>query len=326
MAHELDFTTGRAGMAFVGATPWHGLGQQLLPDADIDTWRIQAGMDWDLVSSPVLFNGADGEIRSFDKKRVLSRSDSGDPLSVVSNAYNVVQPRDVLDFYASLVGDIGFKLHTAGVLLGGKKYWALAETGRDFRLKGQDQVAAFLLLATACDGTLATRAMFTSVRVVCANTLGFAVNGNSAGQVRVPHSAVFRPDEVKAQLGLIDTAFPEFEKSAEALADIGMSNRDAIEFLVRVFGDESLPIAEQSVSNARVMQSVFTLYDSAGRGSDLKSAKGTAWGLLNAATEFVDHHKGRSQNTRLDSAWFGEGAVIKRKAWDEALLLVKKAA
>ena len=65
------------------------------------------------------------------------------------------------------------------------------------------------------------------------------------------------------------------------------------------------------------------LYDGRGRGSELESANGTAWGLLSAVTEFVDHHKqARSNDNRLDSAWFGQGAQIKQRALDNALKLI----
>lgn len=55
----------------------------------------------------------------------------------------------------------------------------------------------------------------------------------------------------------------------------------------------------------------------------MESARGTAWGLLNAVTEYVDHERrARSSEYRMDSAWFGQGAVIKQKALDVALQLV----
>jgi len=55
----------------------------------------------------------------------------------------------------------------------------------------------------------------------------------------------------------------------------------------------------------------------------MESARGTAWGLLNAVTEYVDHEKrARSSEYRMDSAWFGQGAVIKQKALNAALQLV----
>jgi hypothetical protein len=36
MAHQLDLTTGKAAMAYVGDTPWHGLGQQLTVNSPLD--------------------------------------------------------------------------------------------------------------------------------------------------------------------------------------------------------------------------------------------------------------------------------------------------
>ncbi|WP_410175380.1 DUF932 domain-containing protein, partial [Plesiomonas shigelloides] len=56
---------------------------------------------------------------------------------------------------------------------------------------------------------------------------------------------------------------------------------------------------------------------------DLASSQNTAWGLVNAVTEFVDHHRrARSQDNRLDSAWFGLGAQMKTRAMQHALALL----
>lgn len=67
----------------------------------------------------------------------------------------------------------------------------------------------------------------------------------------------------------------------------------------------------------------LSLYEGRGKGSTLPSAQGTAYGLLNAVTEFVDHERrARSTDYRLDSAWFGQGAAIKERALKQALLLV----
>ena len=82
------------------------------------------------------------------------------------------------------------------------------------------------------------------------------------------------------------------------------------------------PIPEV-LPNKRAMEKVQSLYEGKGRGSELVSARGTAWGLLNAVTEYVDHERrARSSEYRMDSAWFGQGALIKQKALDAALRLV----
>jgi hypothetical protein len=55
----------------------------------------------------------------------------------------------------------------------------------------------------------------------------------------------------------------------------------------------------------------------------MTSSRGTAWGLLNSMTEYVDfHRRARSHDHRRDAAWFGQGAQIKQRAWDEVMKLV----
>ncbi|HCF4947163.1 TPA: DUF932 domain-containing protein, partial [Pseudomonas aeruginosa] len=175
MAHLIEH------MAYVGEAPWHGLGSRLSPKQPLEVWQREAGMDWQIQESPVHFKadavGHLGSIHSFPEQKVLYRSDTKAPLSVVSQRYQVVQPREVLEFYRDLTQVSGYELETAGVLKGGRKFWALARTGQNTSLKGNDLVNGYLLLATSCDGTLATTATPTTVRVVCNNTLTIAVDG-----------------------------------------------------------------------------------------------------------------------------------------------------
>jgi hypothetical protein len=56
------------------------------------------------------------------------------------------------------------------------------------------------------------------------------------------------------------------------------------------------------------------------RGASLGGVHGTAYGWLNAVTEYVDHEKrARSQDNRLVNAWFGDGAELKTKAYQMAV-------
>ena len=107
-------------MAFVGATPWHGLGNQLPPKQPLEVWASKAGMDWSIRETPVCYrtNGIDHDhgVLSFEEQKVIYRSDSGAALSVVSDKYKAVQPREVLEFYRDLTDVFGYQLETAGVL------------------------------------------------------------------------------------------------------------------------------------------------------------------------------------------------------------------
>ena len=53
MSHDLDESTGKPAMAYVGERPWHGLGEALPPDQDIETWVQAARLDWEIEMLPV---------------------------------------------------------------------------------------------------------------------------------------------------------------------------------------------------------------------------------------------------------------------------------
>lgn len=314
-------------MAYAGQQPWHGLGNRLAPKQSIDAWTHAAGLDWQIESSEVRFvsgNGNLGAIHAFPDQRVLYRSDTKAPLAVVSSRYQIVQPAEILEFYRDLTEAGNFELETAGALLGGRKFWALAKTGHSGTLKAKDEIRGYLLLATACDGTLATTAQFTSVRVVCNNTLKIAL-GESTGAVKVAHRSQFDAAAVKRQLGIAVSSWDAFMVRTKALAERKVTDSAAEAFFRRVLTYPSTNAAERAapVVNERALKAVGQLYAGSGMGAKLPSASGTAWGLLNSITEFVDHHRrARSDDHRRDSSWFGQGAALKQKAWDEALKLV----
>ena len=317
MAHLIE------SMAYANATPWHGLGNQLTENQPIEVWAQQAGMDWNIREASVRFvaehDANISSIHTFPENKVLFRSDTNAPLSVVSQRYQVVQPREILEFYRDLTEISGFELETAGVLKGGRKIWALAKTGQSTALRGNDVTNGYVLLATACDGTLATTAQFTSIRVVCNNTLAVALAGGT-GAVKVPHSTNFDPEAVKKQLGISVSSWDEFMYRMKILSERKVKSVEAERYFLRVFTDHNTKAVGQT--NERAMAKALNLFDGQGKGADLDSTKGTAFGLLNAVTEFVDHERrARSVDHRLESAWFGQGASIKQKALEQALLM-----
>jgi phage/plasmid-like protein (TIGR03299 family) len=242
-------------MAYVGATPWHGLGTQLNTTQPIEVWAKQAGMDWEIREAAVSFStqAADdvGEVLSFPENKVLYRSDTKAPLSVVGQRYQVVQPREILEFYRDLTEVSGFELETAGVLKGGRKIWALAKTGQSSTLKGNDVTNGYVLLATACDGTLATTAQFTSVRVVCNNTLAVAL-GSSNGAVKVPHSTSFDSQAVKKQLGISVSVWDSFMYQMKTLSERRVKSREAANYFSRLFNESAA--AATALTHERAMK------------------------------------------------------------------------
>ncbi|MDC4985779.1 DUF932 domain-containing protein [Acinetobacter baumannii] len=337
-------------MAFVGDTPWHGLGNPLSPNQPIEVWAQQAGMDWRIESSNVSYMAKNERgqniLMPYEEQRVLYRSDTHAPLSVVSQRFQEVQPKEILEFYRDLTEQSGFELETAGVLKGGRKFWALARTGQSAALKGKDVSNGYILLATACDGTLATTAQFTSIRVVCNNTLAIALKGqnSNAGVVKVPHSTKFDADKVKQQLGVSVRAWDEHMYEMKQLSQRKVTQSEAAAYFDAVFNNATMSATDQEESiiqyylkaasmdkksnsksepNGRAMSKAMEMFNGQGRGADLSSAKDTAYGLLCSITEFCDHERrAMSRDHRLNSAWFGMGATIKQRGLEQVLRMV----
>ena len=214
MAHQIEQ------MAYVGATPWHGLGNQLTQKQPLEIWQREAGMDWQILESPVHFKsdaiGHLGTIHSFPEQKVLFRSDTKAPLSVVSQRYHTVQPREVLEFYRDLTEVSGYELETAGVLKGGRKFTALARTGQGAALR------------------VTTRSTATYCWPPPRWHPGYHRHANHrAGGMQqhpdhrprrhqsrdqVPHNTRFDPQAVKKQLGIAVSQWDDFMCRTRALA------------------------------------------------------------------------------------------------------------
>lgn len=318
MAHELDMTTGRAGIAYAqgSAVPWHGLGQTVNPNATIEEWRTAGGLAWDAVQTPVIFNGMNDEYQFWNDRSVLYRSDTGKPLSVVSKDYKTVQPSDVLGFFKTLAEKGGFEIETVGSLKEGRRIWALARVGGNEAVM-DDQVAPYLMLATSYDGTMATVAKWTSTRIVCSNTMDAALR-NEVGNttISIPHSAMFKPDFVRQELRIAINSWDEFLFSARGLAKARISDQEMDAYLLEMieppYGKTYTP---DQVRRSKGYQRIQALFNGSQIGTGQDAINGTAWGLLQATTQFIDHEQGRLPDNRLEKAWFGAGAKFKNKAF-----------
>ena len=317
MAHLIDFSNERANMAYIGETPWHGLGHKLTEKAPIEVWAKEAGMNHNIERSRVVYRHTEGVGGTgvMENKHVLWRSDTKEALAVVSDRYQIVQPMQVLEFYRDLVDSTGmYELETAGCLDGGKKYWALAKYkhAMDF---GGDIIKPYLMLASSADGTMATIAQHTSVRVVCNNTLQMSLRKDKETGIKVSHSTKFDATVIKNHLGVIDT-LEDYQEDVTMLINKAINKTQAAEIFVELVAKRD---DKNNITNEKAVKKIVgQIMDSLtmGPGAKLQSANGTAWGALNAITHYVDFKAGaRSDNNRFSSGQFGIGADFKKQAF-----------
>lgn len=336
MSHDIDVRNGQHTFAFTGSRSaiWHGLGQQMADDASVDEWAAASGLGFKVLRSKVRYETArDGSAPVvWDDQHVLFRSDTREPIAVVSEGYKVVQPREALDFFQRAARDVGLRIDTAGTLKKGKKFFASAKFDDGVVIPG-DRVEGNLLFATSCDGSMNTIVSNVATRVVCANTLAVAIGEKGKRTVKVSHRSVFDEEKVLVKLGLAVDGFQKFLADAKELSRYTMSPSAAHDTIAEILG-APVEVKSQADRDAadRVLKSagfnkVLALFAGEGRGAKLTGVRGTAWGVLNAFTQYADHEvRATSDDNRRDSAWFGAGAELKQSAYELLLARVTAAA
>ena len=339
MAHELDFTKGRAAIAFRGEVPWHGYGVSMRPGMTPDEWRQAAGLDFEVYTRPVFYGiEKDGKRLpvAIPDRQALLRDDTDGFLSIVSKDYKIHQPSKIFQFFTDLADHLDIQLEVCGALDGGRKIWALGRIGDSCTILGQDTINPYVLMATSFDGTLSTTAMYTSVRVVCQNTLGFSGAFDAAGDrsdvYKVRHNQEFVIRDAHGKLGLDEAAWLEYKRNMENLARFQVSPEQALEYFYTVAGQADA--IERNEENGeiiafpepgRVVKQFINAYHN-GPGANLASAKGTMFGALNAVTFYQDHlAPAGDRGKRFNSATFGGGNVRKQHAVNLALAKFEEA-
>lgn len=312
MAHEFE-----SGL-FVGEPAWHRLGVVLEQPPSIDDAIRLAGLDWEVRLAPLAL-AEDG--RAVSHRATVRGSDNA-ILGVVGPGYVPLQNRDAFGWFQPFVDSGAATLEAAGSLRGGRRVWVLARVADAIReVAPNDPITQYVLLAHAHDGTLAIRCGFTVVRVVCQNTLSGALDDDQSKLLKIRHRSGAR-DALERVREVIDLARGEFAATAEQLrqlARVGCDERTLRRYVREVF----VPGAADAENVAsRIVGNVVPLFEG-GRGAEL--SRGTLWGAYNAVTEYITHERGRSDDARVESAWFGEGARLARRALDVGLEFARAA-
>ena len=325
MAHNISEVGGRPEMFYTGERPWHGLGVELDKPATAEQAIKAAQMGWEVKKVPVhLPDGVE-----IPGHFATVREDTGVALGVVGDQYQPIQNKNAFSFFDSVVGEGQAIYHTAGSLGQGERVWILAKLPEIIRVTVEDVVEEFLLLTNSHNGWSSLRMFYTPVRVVCQNTLNMALGGAARKGIAIRHSGDIRNKIGEAQraLGLAIEFYSEFAEVSALLRNRALAMKELDVYLKGVVPDPKGGAISTRAQNVR--QEMTRLFES-GKGNTLPGVRGTLWAAVNAVAEYADHVRSprakdpadRASN-RLESIWFGSGATLKSRAWDQALVLVK---
>lgn len=314
-------------MMYARAVPWHGLGTKVDGLQTADAALVAAGLDWAVLQSPATYSPghlSDGRIVGdiqVPGRMVNYRASDGAFLGIVGDGYQIVQNSEAFDWADSLVDSGEAKYETAGSLFGGRRVWLSMELPEGIHVPGDDgEVKPYILITNGHDGATALQACVTMVRVVCANTWTLGIN-RATRRFKIKHSGSMdgKLAQAREALGITFAYVDAFQVAASALVEKPVTEKQAERVFLSVF-----PIPERAKGRPDKMAEeqfgkVLDLYRSS---DNLQNIRGTAWGVLQAVGEFVDHemvYRGRvfdAADVRMDSILYdGPAAEKKQKAF-----------
>lgn len=279
MAHEFE-----SGF-FVREPAWHGLGIVIQDAPDADEALKVAKLDWEVMQMPAIGKLGTEELKT--PYMLNYRTSDNSILGIVKNQYKIVQNKDAFAFTSELIGTGEVKYETAGSLAGGKRVWMLAKMP-ERSILGETHIP-YLLFNNSHDGSSAVRVTMTNTRVVCQNTLNIAL----AGAKRI-WSYTHKGDmesklhEARETLKRSNEYMNAFDAEAERLAMKKFSNQDVKDILEKLFPVEDESIGKRKLNNLIYLRQNFEV---ALKRADIEHFKNTAYGIINAASDFALHTK-----------------------------------
>lgn len=303
MAHEIE------SMAYTNQVPWHGLGVQVKDTMSVVEMLKAAKLNWKIHKVPMFAESLDSpeeDLIPIPEHYALIRDSDDKVLDVVGKQYKPIQNIESFKFFNEFVRSGKAKMETAGSLRGGRYVWGLANLGHSFKLTGNDEVKGYLLVASPHEAGKALIIKFTTIRVVCNNTLTLALKTGGT-EFRMAHRCEFDDSmrsKAKDVLGIAHDQMEEFEKNAKRLKKLNLKHKDILSVLANVYQPDinlkKLVDDFDGLASPSLKKVIDVLENAPGADPE------TAWGVLNAVTYYADHVASRSADKRLTNAWFGK--------------------
>jgi len=280
--------------AFALEPAWHGLGividRQITSAEALDLVPVLAS---EIVKVPVTYNGFEVQDKFFTVRVADDK-----PLGIVGNRYTVLQNREALDLMDSMVLGGEASYESVISLRGGSRVALVIKLkGLGVKVGGVDQVDGYLLLTNTHDGSSQIVSALTPIRVVCKNTLDWAL-GSAKLVHKVRHTKNMKDKiaEAKAVFDMTQTYMSEFERDATILMYEPMSDGQWEEFLGKLIVIPEKKSADKDGRSRTIALNkhadITSVWDDLAQTAAAEFS-GTRWGALQA----VSHYNQRLAST-----------------------------
>ena len=266
--HNLEERNGKFSFAENGARQraWHGLGEVVNEPMFVADALKLCRADYEVKLQPIValndeiidamnnggfINASMLRDLMVEKSMATVRTDLNKSLGLVSDKYGIVQNSDAFKFVDMLCSGLDADrsekptIEACGILGNGERVFITCKMTKDIILnpRTDDRIETYMVFTTSHDGTGSVRCMVTNIRVVCQNTLNWAMQNNS-GRISFRHSSkvMDRLDLLNKEnaefayktLGLWKEYEEVFKDSLEHLRNVKLAEKDLDRILAEI--------------------------------------------------------------------------------------------
>lgn len=279
---------------YVGESPWGKLGtlyednkprtsQEIIKAADLD-WKVGATPMYDQYHQQV------------DRWHCIYKEDEAKSvIGAVNVAYpKLIQNDETFKLIESMLGN-KLEIETCGHVNGDEKVFGCFKVMDQFKLFDDDidQYLVVLNEHLKVDGKITI--LYTPIRIVCQNTLAYALN-NNVFKVRVAVS----PDvQINHQMcysinDQIAAAATQLEGRSNKYRHVKLERDDVEKFLDDMFPIIEDPVGSHAKANEQQEIARETFLSECMNRPDLNNFRGTGYQLFQASMDFFQHYKTNS--------------------------------
>lgn len=311
---------------------WHGLGTVVEGQPTTAEALRQSRLDWTVETEPAFMeypspdNPGERCFSAVDAARLivrndLPRHDLRQVLGHCGKGYIPIQNTEAFAIGDALIDQGGMRWETAGSLRNGQLTFMLGAMPNELQIK-DDVIKTYLLITNPHTGARSLDIQYTGIRVVCSNTYHAAIGEKKQARARILHTGSTRDQikEAKRILRLGDTVWERNVRTLTQLADAKIDARFLEAYLAALYpiAPDAGPIATRNTEG--IHAAIRRLYDGEAAGSGQIAARGTAYGLFNATTEYLNRREARvpkrlnKAERRFDRIMYGHDAETERVA------------
>lgn len=292
-----------------------------------------AGLDYEVQMEP-LYTSAGKQVRS--QFRRVFRTDNDDTLGVVGKNYKVFSNAELFEMADTLTKADEIEWDRVACVGHGERVLASFLLPDAFTIGKGDEINQMVYLTNSHDGSSGLKVLPTNFRIGCQNQTAavhsmLKAAGINPRALTIRHSSMMqqRIQALRQILAITDQFNETFAQQANDLLRVNVDFNDRVTYYIETLGlkrDENITTNPHGLTTRGLNTLDHLLALEEAETNTTGGMGGTAWGMFNTLTEFIDHgwvHNadGSFNHKRAESALIGVGSRIKGKAWEGALLM-----